>query len=214
MAQPTRPGRLERRKARTRDALISAAMELIAGPQGVDVSVQQITDRADVGVGSFYNHFQNKAELFDAAIAAALEQFGSVFDAATDGLDDTAEVFATGVRLTVHLAHRFSPVSHVLVHSGFRFASADSGLAPRALRDLTAAQDAGRLSISDLPTALACTAGSVLGALSMLMNESDRDADAVGSELAVNLLRMFGLTLDDARAVATTPLRLPPELAG
>ena len=60
--------RAERRKQRTRAALIQAARQFIAEGQ-LNVAVLQITQAADVGMGSFYNHFQTKEELFEAAVA-------------------------------------------------------------------------------------------------------------------------------------------------
>ena len=55
------PGtRLDRRKARTRQALVDAAVQLIAEGRGERASIQEITDAADIGFGSFYNHFDSK----------------------------------------------------------------------------------------------------------------------------------------------------------
>ena len=69
--------RFDRRRAQTRRALISAARALLAEEDGVSsVSIQQIADRADVGFGSFYNHFDSKTALFDAAVTDALEEYG------------------------------------------------------------------------------------------------------------------------------------------
>jgi AcrR family transcriptional regulator len=45
--------RLDRRKARTRQALIDAAVRLIAEGRGERASIQEITEAADVGFGSF-----------------------------------------------------------------------------------------------------------------------------------------------------------------
>ena len=58
-ALPT--NRLDRRKARTRQALVDAAIRLIAEGRGERASVQEITEAADIGFGSFYNHFESKA---------------------------------------------------------------------------------------------------------------------------------------------------------
>jgi AcrR family transcriptional regulator len=66
--------RVERRKQQTRAALIAAAQRIYAERGSTDASIQQITDAADVGFGSFYNHFASKTELFDTAIAATLEE--------------------------------------------------------------------------------------------------------------------------------------------
>ena len=50
--------RLERRKQRTRAALIQAAQALIAEGR-LNVPILEITQAADVGMGSFYNHFDS-----------------------------------------------------------------------------------------------------------------------------------------------------------
>ena len=59
--------RLDRRKARTRQALIDAAVRLIAEGRGDRASIQEITEAADIGFGSFYNHFDSKDQLFQTA---------------------------------------------------------------------------------------------------------------------------------------------------
>src|SRR3954449_11834646 len=96
-AEPT--GRLERRKQRTRAALIRAAQRLIAEGR-VNVPVLEITQTADVGMGSFYNHFDSKEQLFEAAVADVLDAHGALLDGLTASLDDPAETFATSFRLT------------------------------------------------------------------------------------------------------------------
>ena len=53
---PSATNRLDRRKARTRQSLVEAAVRLIADGRGDRASIQEITDEADIGFGSFYNH--------------------------------------------------------------------------------------------------------------------------------------------------------------
>jgi AcrR family transcriptional regulator len=96
--------RLDRRKARTRRALLDAARALIVERGTTDMSIQEITERAGVGFGSFYNHFTSKSELFEAAVAEVLEEHGRLLDQMTAGIDDPAEVFAVSLRATAHLA--------------------------------------------------------------------------------------------------------------
>jgi AcrR family transcriptional regulator len=69
-----RPNRLDRRKARTRQALIDAAVRLIAEGRGERASIAEITEEADIGFGSFYNHFDSKEQLFGSASGELLEQ--------------------------------------------------------------------------------------------------------------------------------------------
>src|SRR5512140_2081009 len=93
-AEPGKPTRLDRRKARTRRALLDTARELLAERDTSDVSIQEITERADVGCGSFYNHFTSKTELFEIAVTEVLEEHGALMDTVTAGIEDPAEVFA------------------------------------------------------------------------------------------------------------------------
>ena len=100
--EPRRPAnRLERRKHRTRTALIEAAQGFIAVGK-VDVPVLEITQAADVGMGSFY-HFDSKEQLFEAVLNEIFDRFGALLDR-LQPVDDPAETFARSFRLTVRVA--------------------------------------------------------------------------------------------------------------
>jgi AcrR family transcriptional regulator len=75
-AQPVAGNRPERRKMRARAALIRAAQAFIAAGK-LHVPVLEITQAADVGMGSFYNHFDSKEELFQAAVDEVLDELGA-----------------------------------------------------------------------------------------------------------------------------------------
>jgi len=51
MAESRTVNRLDRRKAQTRAALVSAARDLLTSRDPAEVSIQEITDAADVGFG-------------------------------------------------------------------------------------------------------------------------------------------------------------------
>jgi AcrR family transcriptional regulator len=73
-AGPPRLSRRERRKIATREALIKAAQEVIA-VKGVYLAViEEITERADVAKGSFYQYFSNRDELLDVLLTRGLEE--------------------------------------------------------------------------------------------------------------------------------------------
>jgi AcrR family transcriptional regulator len=57
-------GRASRRRARTRADLLGAARLVFIEYGYHDSSIAQITERADVGVGTFYLHFRDKDEIF------------------------------------------------------------------------------------------------------------------------------------------------------
>ncbi|NWF69924.1 MAG: TetR/AcrR family transcriptional regulator [Chloroflexi bacterium] len=73
--------RFERHKQRTRQTLVQAALELISS-RGYDaVSVQDITDRADVGRGTFYLHFKNKEDLLWGILQEYFDRLADETDA-------------------------------------------------------------------------------------------------------------------------------------
>jgi AcrR family transcriptional regulator len=197
--------RLDRRRARTRAALVRAARRFLAEDRTA-VSILEITDAADVGLGSFYNHFDSKQALFDYAIQEILEAHGRLMDAAAEGIDDPAERFARSFRLTGRLHRHYPGASQVLLNNGARVLMSDRGLVPRALRDITAATAAGRFTIPDTDLALVTAAGSMLALGQLLHAEADRDAEAAADQLTEDLLRMFGLPPDEAAALCHRPL--------
>ena len=198
--------RLDRRKARTRAALIRAAQTLIAEGR-TNVPILEITQAADVGMGSFYNHFDTKEQLFDAAFEAVLDTYGEQLDRLSAGIEDTAEVFASSFRLTGRLQRREPELGRVLLNNLSRLLGADDGLAPRARRDIAAAVDAGRFDVTDIDVAVTITAGALIALGHLLQDNPDRDAEETTDRVAEDLLRMFGLSRQQAHRICTR--RLP-----
>lgn len=209
MAQTGRtPNRLERRKARTRGALVRAAQGFIAAGR-VNVPILEITQTADVGMGSFYNHFQTKEQLFHAAVADAIEQHGTLLDELTKGMDDPAHVFAQSFRLTGRLHRRAPELSKVLLSNGLALAGADSGLAPRARRDIINAARAGRFTVRDPDLTMVIVAGAALCLGQFLHDHPERDDAEATDQVTEDLLRMLGLPAGEAHEISRRPL---PEL--
>ncbi|MEV2271283.1 TetR/AcrR family transcriptional regulator [Nonomuraea africana] len=198
--------RRERRKSRIRQALIDAARAFLARQGMADVSIQELTEAADVGFGSFYNHFGSKEELFNAAIADVLEEHGQLLDELTADLEDPAEVFAASVRLTGRLVDTHPQIARILTRTGLPYLDSDIGLAPRALRDIRRAMEAGRFRLGNPYVALAGTGGSLLGFLQLWLAHPDLVDEGSPDELAEQLLRMYGMSHEEAHTIAHGPL--------
>lgn len=202
---PRPPSRSDRRRERTHGALIAAGQTLLAEGR-THVPVLEITQLADVGLGSFYNHFASKDALFAAAVDDVLERHGALLDSLTADGDDPAEVFAQSLRLTGRL-HRAAPeLSKVLVNGGLGITLAEHGLAPRALRDIEAGIAADRFRVRDSKVALATVAGAVLALGALLHAEPDRDAAQAADALAEDILRMLGIPDNEAARICRRPL--------
>ena len=125
-----RASRLDRRKARTHEALVNAAVRLIAEGRGERASIQEITEEADIGFGSFYNHFESKGQLFQAASEQVLERWGQMSDHASAGIADPAERLAVGLRLSGRLGWSHPDIARFLTGAGLGALGTPSGLAP------------------------------------------------------------------------------------
>jgi AcrR family transcriptional regulator len=197
--------RSERRKQQTRAALIGAAQQFIAAGK-LNVPVLEITQAADVGMGSFYNHFDSKEQLFEAAITEVLDAHGALLDEFTGSLDDPAEIFATSFRLTGRLFRARPRESQILLANGMAMLSSDRGLAPRARRDIAAAVAGGRFTVEDTDLALAVAGGALLGLGNLLRSQPERDDGHDTDAVTEDVLRLFGLTSDEAHTLCTRPL--------
>lgn len=201
-----RASRLDRRKARTRQALIDAAVRLIAEGRGDRASIQEITEEADIGFGSFYNHFDSKEQLFQTASEEVLERWGQMIDRATSGIADPAELFAVGVRISGRLGWTHPDIAGFLTGAGLDALDIPVGLAPRALRDIEAGQATGRFTVPDPEIALNAVAGGLLGLLRICQRHPERVTETTVDQLAEAELRLLGVPAPEAARLATAPL--------
>ena len=199
------PSRRERRKAHTRAALVRAAQSFLSAGR-TDVPILEITQAADVGMGSFYNHFDSKEQLFHAAVEDALDAHGALLDELTADVGDPAEVFARSFRLTGRLHRREPELSNVLLRHGLAIAMSDKGIAPRARRDILAADHAGRFTVKDVDLAMTIVAGAALCLGQLLHDRPERDDAQATDQVTEDLLRMLGVPAEEAHEICRRPL--------
>ena len=190
-----RASRLDRRKARTRQALIDAAVRLI-------------TEAADIGFGSFYNHFDSKEQRFQTASEEVLERWGQMIDRAVAGIGDPAELFAAGMRISGRLGWTHPDIAGFLTGAGLNAMDIPVGLGPRALRDIQAGQAAGRFTVPDAEIALSAAAGGLLGLLRLCQRQPECVTEATVDQLAEAVLRLLGVPAPESARLAALPL--PP----
>src|ERR1700745_935520 len=179
-----RASRLDRRKAQTRQALIDAAVRLIAEGRGDRASIAEITEEADIGFGAFYNPFDSKEQLVPAASEDVLDRWGLLLDRAPAGITDPAERFAVGTRISGRLGWTHPDIAGFLTGAGLDALDIPGGLAPRALRDIEAGQAAGRFTVPDPEIALSAVAGGLIGLLRMCQRHPDRVTETTVDPLA------------------------------
>ena len=201
----TSPNRLERRKQRTRAALIKAAQSFIAAGK-LNVPVQDISQAAEVGIGSFYNHFDSKEQLFQVAVNEVLDTQGALVDVLTESIEDPAEMFACRFRLTGRLFRRRPEEGRVVLAYGLPLIMSNRGLGPRGRRDIAAAAAAGRFQVADPELAMVVSGGALLGVGQLLQARPERDDAQAVDQVTESVLRLFGLSAEEAHQLCRMPL--------
>lgn len=89
-------------------------MELLAADPS-SVTVQAITERADLGVGSFYYHFTDKQQAIDEATRTAFLEVGGDFIASAVDTSNLIERFSLRVRMFIQAADTHPVAARILV---------------------------------------------------------------------------------------------------
>ncbi|MGD1011414.1 MAG: TetR/AcrR family transcriptional regulator [Acidimicrobiales bacterium] len=198
--------RLDRRKARTRQALIDAAIRLMAEGRGERASIQEITEEADIGFGSFYNHFESKEQLFRVATQEVMDHWGELLDSAHAGITDPAVRLAVGVRLSGRLAWTHPAIAGFLVGVGLDGVYVASGLTSRGFRDIQAGQKTGRFTVRDAEVAMSAIEGGMIGLLRVHGRAGGDIDESSVDELAEGALRLLGVPAREAARIVARPL--------
>lgn len=220
-AAPAKEPRGARRKRETRQRLMRAALELMSS-RGMDgVAINEITEAADVGFGSFYNHFDSKEAIHQALVKEVLDSFGEAMDHIADTLEDPAEILCTAVRYAVKRAGEKPLWGRFLLRTGFSADILAGGMGQYMLRDLQRGVASGRFKMDDPLMAFASVGGTVMGAITAQLEFAPKDSPvrALAAQLGLNMenipertgstvLQVIGLSKEEADEVAHRPL--PP----
>ncbi len=194
------------RKRRPSSPAFHTQVSWVLEGRGDRASIQEITEEADIGFGSFYNHFDSKEQLFRTASEEVLERWGQLIDRASAGITDPAELFAVGTRIFGRLGWTHPEIAGFLAGAGLDVLDIPIGLAPRALRDIEVGKAAGRFTVSDAEIALSAVAGGMLGLFRMRQRHPGRVTEATVDQLAEAELRLLGVPADEAARLAALPL--------
>jgi AcrR family transcriptional regulator len=196
-----------------------AALKLMADKGMEGVAINEITEAADVGFGSFYNHFESKEAIYAAVSDWVFKDFADAMDSVLGEMSDPAEIVAVSVRYTIMRALREPVWGQFLVREGFSAQSVDHGLGRRLVRDIQKGIAAKRLNVADPLMSVVSVAGITLGAASvgLQLGLPQGRQSATLKELGLNLERLperaakialeaLGLGRAEAERIANRPL--------
>jgi AcrR family transcriptional regulator len=176
--QQAGPSRADRRRERTRRRLIDAGRALIAERGVAGLRIQEITERADVALGSFYNHFPTKEHLVEQVVSESLTDLAATTVNTAEPSTDPAYVVAAACHDVTQLAHSDPDLARLVVnlsHADVRFTAATY---PWARIALNRGIDSGRFVVPDAEVALT----SVIGGAFALIREILAGRHSPGAE--------------------------------
>jgi len=197
--QATPLTRVSRRRLQTRMRLLKAAYEVMS-TQGVDgATIQEITERADVGFGTFYSYFKSKDELAARVLDCLINDLGRRNDLATrpwKGSDP-----ALSQPMWQWWAHRPDLLADRMQES----------FKPYGVRDILLAIRAGvyRLDEAEAESVWSQMIWLMVGGLrDVIVGKQDATHERLIAEL---LLRVVGVSTERAHEITTAPLpEYPP----
>src|ERR1700729_1595534 len=89
------PDRRQRRSSQTRERLFRAALDLFAKHGFADTTVEDITNAADVGKGTFFNYFPSKDHILIAFSDMQLGKLERFVETARNGREPMRAFFRT-----------------------------------------------------------------------------------------------------------------------
>lgn len=195
--------RFERRKASTKARIIEAAERLMRD-RGVEaVTIQDITDAADVGHGTFYLHFKTKGDVLRPLIEHLSDQVHVRVDRAAHGATDPALRMALGIRIVVR-AIAEDPLWSWYARSGASFSELVAQMGTQPANDMRNGLKGGRFDVVNLPATVSFIDGAFVGMITSL--NKGADVDETADMTAELVLRVLGVSAEEAAQIAREPL--------
>lgn len=195
--------RTDRRRERTRGKLTDATRELIAEKGVAGLRIQEITERADVALGSFYNHFESKEDIVEAVIADSLQSMTETL--AAEPVEDAAELVSIAVRRFVGLAYSDPEFASVIVHLNHAVALFSTAIFPAASTAVQRGIAEGRFDVPDLDVAVTGILGGALSVMRAIVDgQLGKNAEKKYAEAS---LRSLGVPPSEAAEVVRRPLK-------
>ncbi|MFC6011136.1 TetR/AcrR family transcriptional regulator [Nocardia lasii] len=198
----TPPRRLRADAARNQQRIVAAARELFAD-HGLEITLDDVAERAGVGVGTVYRRFANKKELIAEVFDQHVKDFADAADAAMENPDPWLALVEFFESACKHLATNrgFGEVMLELEEDPARFAELRDRIHPSVAGLIDRAREAGAVH-ADIAT-------SDFFALIHMVNSLAEFAGPVNSDV---WQRYMAITLNGVRtdAVPRRPLLVPP----
>jgi len=192
--------RNQRRRERTRASLLDAAKRLIAERGRDGFSINELTELADVGFGSFYNHFDSRDDIVRAVAEETRATESEGVESLVANREDPAEVVAAIHAYYVRLARRHPARARLLVRLDVASDVLHRQLGSCAEAAIERGAAAGRFAVPDTRLAICALSSALAGVMHAVL--MDVVADNADVHHAQAVLCLLGVPLIEAAAIA------------
>jgi AcrR family transcriptional regulator len=200
--------RSERRREDTRRKLMRATYEIIAARGLEGLVIQDITEAADVGYGSFYNHFSSKEAIVAAVVDAVLAQSAALYEALGAHASDRVERLALEFRACLRQSQNDPVWGWFVLRAMMSGHEIRHSIGDRLRRSIEGGIAAGVFVADDAEMARQTVGGLLLlGTLKIVNGEEGGDYP---EKLAATALKSLGVPPQKIESVLKKPL---PDIA-
>ena len=198
------PHRLERKREKTRNALVDAARCLVYERQDNRISIQDITDRAGVGLGTFYNYFESKQFIFEAVLEEIHSNFERELNALREPLSDPATIVSTTLQYSFQQCQDNEEWRTFIVYSGLEGDHILHQNEEQCFLDIQRGASGGRFKVEDVHFA----SNLIMGMFRHVSNEIRLGnlSRAAMQDTTRYILRMLGIPDLAAKALTQASL--------
>lgn len=192
------------KKLSVRQRLLDAAYDAMSA-KGFETSrIADIIEAADVGVGSFYNHFSGKEDLARAVFQNRMEEFGDEMEAVATKADDIVAATCFVYRRLIERAEDDQAWAAFILQLEPLFRMFDRLMRPHARVGLQIGVSNRSFLIDDVEAAISAIHAMMLTVTqAMLVGDMSRQRAHGTAKLA---LCMFGVDREKAHALAYMPM--------
>jgi AcrR family transcriptional regulator len=195
-----------RKRERTRGELVAAAERLVAA-RGLDaLSIDEITEEADVAKGTFYTHFTDKDDLAAAVGRAIRVELEDKVTATNEGVTDAAIRMANGLSSLCAFAIAQPVRARALLRLIPGVVDPETPINAGIRGDVALGVKAKRFAVSSVNAATVATLGIAISAGMRLSDEKHPAADpfAFAAEIVATALVALGVKQAEAMRLAKT----------
>jgi AcrR family transcriptional regulator len=198
-----KPRRADRRTTRNRKALLIAAEKLIAEKGFERVTIDEITETADLAKATFYNYFEDKNQITKELAFTIRQEIEAEVGVAQTGIDDPAARLAAGMCVFFRTAVTAPTRAAVVAQMYGQWLGAEAAGNLGLSKDLKNGYRVGRFSSADLASAVVMIVGVVQAGIGRALELAEwKSLQKLALALSGLVLRALGLKSNEAQAIS------------